>query len=79
MKPTEIVNELKLKDPILLAKLVPQTLGAWIDRSGDRPVWNKRTLERVAIGNRPEGLTTRVTVLVCCVNLMLPLTNALKR
>jgi hypothetical protein len=65
MKPSEIVNELKLKDPILFAKLAPQTLGAWIDRSGDRPVWSERTLEWVATGNRPGGLTTRVGVLVC--------------
>ena len=31
MKPAKIVHELKLKDPILFAKLAPQTLGAWID------------------------------------------------
>ena len=71
MKPTEIVRELKLKDPILFAKLTTQTLGAWIDRSGDRPVWSEKTLERVGKGNKPGGLTTRVGVLVCRTNLLL--------
>jgi hypothetical protein len=64
MKPNKIVHALKLKDPVLFAKLVPQTLGAWIDRSGNRPVLSKKTLQRVARGNSPGGLTTRVGVLV---------------
>jgi hypothetical protein len=66
MKPTEIVHELKLKDPVLFDKLAPQTLGGWIDRSGVRPVWSGKTLERAARGKRPGGLTTRVGVLVRC-------------
>jgi hypothetical protein len=73
MKPTEMVKDLKWKDPVLFAKLTTQVLGAWIDRSGDRPVWSETTHKRVAMGNRPGGLTTRVGVLVCCVDLMLPL------
>lgn len=64
MKPAEIVHELKLRDPVLFAKLAPQTLGAWIDRSGDNPVWGKKTLERVERGNSSGGLTTRIGVLV---------------
>ena len=64
MKPAEIVHELKLKDPILFAKLAPQTLGAWIDRFGDISVWSKKTIERVKRGNSPGGFTTRVGVLV---------------
>jgi hypothetical protein len=67
MRPAEIVHELKLKDSVLFAKLAPQTLGAWIDRSGNHPAWSKKTLQRAAQGNNPGGLTTRVGVLVHCI------------
>ncbi len=64
MSPTEIVKELRKKDNVLFSKLAPQTLGAWIDRSGDAPRWSDQTMRRVEQGNRPGGLTTRVGVLV---------------
>ncbi|RDB20753.1 hypothetical protein Hypma_012086, partial [Hypsizygus marmoreus] len=64
MQPTMIVKELKRTDPVLFEALVPQTLGGWINRDGDRPIWSARTLERVAKGNKPGGITTRVGVLV---------------
>ncbi|PPR03038.1 hypothetical protein CVT26_004573 [Gymnopilus dilepis] len=63
MSPAEIVRELKKRDPILFAKLAPQTLGAWIDRKQDPPAWSIRTLERVEDANRPGGVKTRVGAL----------------
>ncbi len=64
MSPSEIVKALQRKDNVLFAKLAPQTLGAWIDRTGEVPRWSDRTLERVERGNHPGGLKTRVGVLV---------------
>lgn len=64
MRPADICRELKKMDPVLFKVLVPQTLGKWIDTSGDSPQWSARTLERVAAGIRPGGLTTRVGILV---------------
>ncbi|KAF9008239.1 hypothetical protein BDQ17DRAFT_1323607 [Cyathus striatus] len=45
-------------------KLKPQTLGRWIDQTGDRPRWNDAFMCRVVAGNKPGGLTTRVGVLI---------------
>ena len=45
MSPMDIVWDLKKFDPVLFAKLAPQTVGGWIDRSGDKPCWTKCTLE----------------------------------
>ena len=67
MSPSDICKELKKKDSVLFAKLAPQTLGPWIDRSGESPKWSNRTLERVDRGNHPGGLKTRVGVLVSLV------------
>jgi len=64
MSPVAIVKELQKKDGLLFAKLASQTVGAWIDRTGEVPRWSDRTLERVAQGNHPGGLKTRVGVLV---------------
>lgn len=64
MRPAEIVKECRKIDTVLFAKLAPQTVGAWIDRSGERAVWSSKTLERVEKGNKPGGTTTRVGVLV---------------
>jgi hypothetical protein len=64
MSPKEILTELQKKDPVLFAKLAPQTVGAWIDRTDESPKWNVHTLERVDHGNHPGGLKTRVGVLV---------------
>ena len=64
MSSSDICKELKKKDPILFAKLAPQTIGAWIDRSGGIATWSDRTLERVNRGNHPGGLKTRVGILV---------------
>ena len=64
MSPKEIVNELQKKDLVLFAKLAPQTIGAWIDRTGEHPKWSVRTLEHVDQGDHPGGLKTRVGVLV---------------
>ena len=64
MRPAEIVKELHKIDRKMFHKLAPQTVGAWIDRTGDRPRWSDATLERVKRGNKPGGLTTRVGVLM---------------
>lgn len=65
MRPAAIVKELQRIDGKIFHKLAPQTVGAWIDRTGDRPRWSSVTLERVKHGNAPGGLTTCVGVLVC--------------
>jgi len=64
MSPAEIVKELHKIDSKIFKKLAPQTVGAWIDRTGDCPRWSDITLEQVKRGNKPGGLTTRVGVLV---------------
>lgn len=64
MSPTDICRDLKLLDPILFKVLVPQTVSRWIDRSGEAPRWSSKTLDRVAAGYQPGGLTTRVGALV---------------
>lgn len=64
MSPTEICRELRKVDPVLFAGLHTQTLRRWIDSSGEQAVWSKRTLERVATGYSPGGMTTRIGVLV---------------
>lgn len=64
MSPTAIVKELQKKDAVLFAKITSQTVGSWIDRSGETPRWSGRTLTHVEQGNRPGGLTTHVGVLV---------------
>ena len=53
MSQAEIVRELKKIDPVVFAKLAPQTLGAWIDRSGESPHWSDKTLAQVERGNSP--------------------------
>ena len=60
----KIVKELHKMEHKMFLKHAPQTVGAWIDRTGDRPRWSDATLERVKRGNKPGGLTTRVGVLV---------------
>ena len=64
MSQAEIVRELKKIDPVVFAKLALQTLGAWIDISGESPCWSDKTLARVERGNSPGGLTMRVGVLI---------------
>lgn len=66
MSPSEIVWDLKCYDPVSFERLAPQTLGAWIDRSGDKPQWSARTLAYVQKGYRPGGETTRIGVLIKC-------------
>lgn len=64
MSTTDICHKLKKIDPILFKVLIPQMLRKWIDYSGDAPRWKERTLERVAAGYSPGGLTTHVGILV---------------
>lgn len=53
MSPSDIVCDLKMKNPILFSKLTVQVVGRWIDRSGEKPQWSNRTLQRAIIGNLP--------------------------
>ncbi|KAH7903292.1 hypothetical protein BJ138DRAFT_1020875 [Hygrophoropsis aurantiaca] len=69
MSPAEIVKILHTTNWKFFKKLAPQTLGAWIDRSGKVPRWSDATLRRVEKGNKPGGLTTRVGILVWTQNL----------
>ena len=48
-----IVHDLKKKDPKTFQGLSHSTINRWIDRTGDKPKWNERTLERVRRGNEP--------------------------
>jgi hypothetical protein len=65
MNPLEVVKELHKLDGKVFKQLAPQTVGAWIDRTGDCPCWSDKTLERIKQGNKPGSLTTCVGVLVC--------------
>jgi len=64
MRPSMIVKELQKLDPILFKKIRQQTVGGWIDQTGEAPQWSDSTLKRVAAGHKPGGLTTRVGILV---------------
>ena len=48
-----IVYVLKKKDPKTFQGLSRSTINRWIDRTGDKPKWSERTLERVRRGNEP--------------------------
>lgn len=48
-----IVHALKKNDPKTFQGLSRSTIDRWIDRSGDKPKWSERTLERVRRGNEP--------------------------
>ena len=74
MSPADIVRELKKLNSAQFSRLAPQTLGRWIDRTGEAPRWSDKTIARVQDGNRPGGTTTRVGVLVCT---MTPLSSQL--
>ena len=45
MSPIEIAKELKLHDPRLFERIMPQVIGAWIDHGGTCPIWSKSVLE----------------------------------
>ena len=64
MSPADIVRDLHKLNHAQFQRLAPQTLGRWIDRSGESPRWSDKTLERVQAGNSPGGVTTRVGILV---------------
>jgi hypothetical protein len=48
-----IVKELKKRDPKTFQGLSRTTMDKWIDRTGDKPKWSEKTLERVKRGNDP--------------------------
>jgi len=63
MSPVEICREVKNLNPVAFASLTPQVVGRWIDRSGVKPVWHEKVLQRAADGNRPGGQDTRLPLL----------------
>ena len=63
MSPTAIEREAKRLDPVKFKQLTSQVIGQWIDRSGTRPRWATRVLDRVKRGARPEDTTTRKSIL----------------
>jgi hypothetical protein len=63
-----IVKVLKLRDPVVFAKLLVNwtTIDMWIDRSGKKPRWSDRTVERIKQSNQTENSNAgRKRVLVC--------------
>ena len=48
-----IFNKLKKRDPETFQGLGRSTINRWIDRTGDKPKWSERTLERIKRGNEP--------------------------
>ena len=65
MSPAEVVRELHKINITQFGHLSPQTIGRWIDSTGEVVRWSDKTMKRVERGNAPGGLTTRVGVLVC--------------
>jgi DDE superfamily endonuclease len=63
MSPLAIATELKRRDPEQFARITPQVIGAWIDRSGTRPVWKPEVIQRAQNGNQPPGRVTRTNIL----------------
>ncbi|KAF8988989.1 hypothetical protein BDQ17DRAFT_1434762 [Cyathus striatus] len=66
MSPSEIIKKLQKLNITLFKRLTSQTVGQWIDRSGEHACWSENTLKCIAAGNKPGGLTTRVGILVDC-------------
>jgi hypothetical protein len=53
MSASAIADGLKKHDPITFARINRTTINGWIDRSGDRPRWTEKTLQRAENGNSP--------------------------
>jgi hypothetical protein len=51
MSASAIAAALKKRDPITFAKINRTTIDGWIDRSGDRPRWKDKILQRAENGN----------------------------
>ncbi|KAI0308595.1 hypothetical protein OF83DRAFT_219369, partial [Amylostereum chailletii] len=65
MRPTEIVKILQRRNPNDFAKITPQVIGRYIDRSSSLPKWKPSVLNRVKdrAGAKPGGHNTRSGVL----------------
>ncbi len=62
-----IVSDLKKRDGVVFAKLNRTTVDLWIDRTGEKPKWSDKTLERIQKGNHLENPNAgRKGVLVRC-------------
>ena len=70
MGPSEIIWELWKLDAVLFQKIKPQTISAWIDRTGENMCWSDKTLEQVKRANKSGGLMAHVGFLMsnehCC-------------
>lgn len=53
MSSSQIVSLLKQRDPTSFARLSRTTVEGWIDRSGGRPTWSARALQKANDGNDP--------------------------
>lgn len=51
MSSWNLVKVLKLKDPVVFAKLSRSTIENWIDRTGTKPRWSDATMRKVEQGN----------------------------
>jgi hypothetical protein len=61
-----IVKNLKMRDPIVFKNLNRTTIDSWIDRSGEKPRWSDKTIERIKKGNETGHANAgRKGVLVC--------------
>ncbi|KAF8120185.1 hypothetical protein EV363DRAFT_1191847, partial [Boletus edulis] len=53
MSSSQIVLLLKRRDPIIFEKLSRTTVEGWIDRTGGKPKWSARALQKANEGNDP--------------------------
>ena len=63
MSPIAIAMELKRRNPGQFAKITPQVIGTWIDRSSTCPVWKPEVIQRAQKGNQPPGHVNRRNIL----------------
>jgi hypothetical protein len=64
-KPTEIVRRVRIMSPTLFARILPQVIGTYIDRTASQPQWTAAFKNRLGLrGYRPGGAITRVGILV---------------
>lgn len=55
MSPTEIMNSLKRRDPVMFEGITRETIKSWIDRTGEKPQWKDsiQALIDAGLGNQP--------------------------
>jgi hypothetical protein len=63
MSPIAITTELKCRNSEQFARITPQVIGAWINRSGTCPVWKPEVIKIAQNGNQPPGHVNRTNIL----------------